>query len=70
MTNSYATDGKCHNAEPGTFSHECGKPAKWIGYSAKGHASGFCTDCMNHGFEARHYVRWMELRNCKPTDYA
>ena len=24
-TNSYATDGKCHNAEPGTYGHECGK---------------------------------------------
>ena len=30
-TNSYATDGKCHNAEPGTYGHECGKPAAWIG---------------------------------------
>ena len=30
-TNSYATDGKCHNAEPGTYGHECGKPATWIG---------------------------------------
>jgi len=30
-TSSYATDGKCHNAEPGTYGHECGKPAAWIG---------------------------------------
>ena len=22
---TYATDGKCHNSNPGTFSHECVK---------------------------------------------
>jgi hypothetical protein len=31
---SYATDGKCHNAQPGTYGHECGKPAEWLGTKA------------------------------------
>ena len=50
---SYATDGKCHNAEPGTFGHECGKPAVWIGTKANGYQSGFCDHCKRHGYEAR-----------------
>jgi hypothetical protein len=50
--NSYATDGKCHNAEPGTFVHECGKPATWIGTSARGFRSGFCDQCKRQGHEA------------------
>jgi hypothetical protein len=59
--NSYATDGRCHNAEPGTYGHECGKPAKWIGTSAKsGHVSGFCQDCKDRGYEARHYGQWKQ----------
>ena len=28
---TYATYGKCHNANHGTFGHECGKPAAWVG---------------------------------------
>lgn len=24
-------DGRCHNTEPGTYGHECGQPATWIG---------------------------------------
>jgi hypothetical protein len=49
---NYATDGICHNSEPGTFNHECGKPAVWIGTSARGFRCGFCDDCKLHGFEA------------------
>jgi long-chain acyl-CoA synthetase len=33
---TYANDKKCHNAEPGTFNHECGKPAVWIGIKPNG----------------------------------
>ena len=57
-TNSYATDGKCHNAEPGTYGHECGKPAAWIGTNHKGFSSGFCDDCKCHGYEARDVIAW------------
>lgn len=55
---TYATDGRCHNAEPGTFSHECGRPAAWIGTKASGFRSGFCLRCRAEGFEARGIAKW------------
>lgn len=55
---TYATDGLCHNAEPGTFNHECGRPAEWIGTKANGFRSGFCVACRARGSEARNVVRW------------
>lgn len=65
MTNLYATDGKCHNAEPGTFSHECGKPATWIGRRTSSFGgifeSGFCDHCKEHGFEAHDYSQWRRI---------
>lgn len=58
----YATDGKCHNAEPGTFGHECGKPATWIGTARNGHRSGFCDDCKERGWEAPVYShKWERI---------
>ena len=57
-TNLYATDGRCHNAEPGTYGHECGKPAKWIGTKPDGFSSGFCNDCKVRGHEAQAYTVW------------
>lgn len=57
MTN-YASDGKCHNANQGTYNHECGRPAVWIGTFKTGFRSGFCDDCKNHGDEARLVVSW------------
>lgn len=56
---SYATDGKCHNAQPGTFGHECGKPAAWVGETANGFRSGYCAHCKEHGWEARGVIHWM-----------
>lgn len=55
---NYATDGKCHNAEPGTYGHECGKPAAWIGAARSGFRSGFCEDCKRHGYESRDVATW------------
>lgn len=59
---SYATDGRCHNSEPGTFNHECGKPAVWIGTKVgedgKTFESGFCDRCKREGYEARRYKVW------------
>jgi hypothetical protein len=52
----YGTDGKCHNAEPGTFGHECGKPADFIGTKASGFQSGFCAYCAEHGSERHGYT--------------
>lgn len=58
---SYATDGKCHNANHGTYGHECGKPATWLGTSARGFVAGFCDDCKEHGDE-RHGIReWLRI---------
>lgn len=58
MKMSYATDGKCHNAQPGTFGHECGKPAQWLGTKTNGYQSGFCNHCKQHGYEAREFTQW------------
>ena len=51
-------DGKCHNAEAGTFNHECGRPATWIGTKSNGFRSGFCDDCKERGWERNGYVTW------------
>lgn len=55
---TYATDGKCHNANPGTYGHECGKPAVWVGTSRTGHESGYCDHCRRNGHEGRQCVTW------------
>lgn len=69
---TYATDGKCHNANHGTFGHECGKPATWI--AVKPHLSdmgapmahvyrvGFCDECKEHGDERHGVIRWEPMR--------
>lgn len=59
--NRYATDGKCHNSEPGTFNHECLKPATWIGRYPNGFQSGFCDHCKEHGWEAKACVGFERL---------
>lgn len=59
---SYATDGRCHNAEPGSFNHECGRPAMWIGRTGGGFESGFCEDCRERGAEAKRMVEWRQAR--------
>lgn len=57
-SNLYAVDGLCHNAEPGTFNHECGKPATWLGTTAGGFTMGFCDACKREGWEASSCVSW------------
>lgn len=60
----YATDGKCHNSQPGTFGHECEKPAVWIGateFGASAFRMGFCARCKEEGFEARSIVSWEKI---------
>ncbi len=54
----YAIDGKCHNAEPGTYGHECGKPAVWVGEKVGGFRCGYCAKCRSSGYEARGVVSW------------
>jgi hypothetical protein len=66
MSNLYALDGVCHNAEPGTYGHECGKSAVWIGTLRRSvladgsgaFKSGFCDDCKQNGFEAQAVLEW------------
>jgi hypothetical protein len=55
---SYAIDGQCHNAEPGTFNRECGRPAVWVGEYRNGFRCGFCADCRREGYDARGVVSW------------
>jgi hypothetical protein len=49
---------RCVNAQPGTYGHECGKPAAWIGTTAAGFAACFCSECKEGGFEAKNVVEW------------
>jgi hypothetical protein len=59
---TYATDGKCHNSNRGTFNHECEKPATWIGTSkVNKHQSGFCDECKEIGDEAYGYSDWKRV---------
>ena len=50
---------RCVNAEPGTFGHECGQPAAFIGTKiATGAQASFCADCKELGHEARGFGEW------------
>ncbi len=60
--NTSATDGRCHNAEPGTFGHECGKPATFIGTRSDGFACGFCDACKTSGWEANLFTKWEKIK--------
>lgn len=57
-TNAYAIDGLCHNANCGTYGHECGKPARWLGTDAEGFTMGYCEHCRHNGHEARGVRTW------------
>lgn len=65
---NYATDGKCHNAEPGTWGHECSKPATWIGMTSTGFLSGFCVHCKQRGHEAKSVVEWAVFKSEDASD--
>ena len=52
---------RCTNAEPGSYGHECGEPAGFIGSGADGGQSCFCSACKAHGAEARRYSDWQAL---------
>ena len=54
---NYATDGVCHNSEPGWFNQECGKAAAWIG-GKEGFEMGFCEACRRDGWEASAFRTW------------
>lgn len=47
----YPRHGSCSNANRGTFGHECGKPATWLGTTKSGFQSGRCDRCRIEGDE-------------------
>lgn len=65
----YRSDGRyvCVNAEPGTFNHECGKPADWIGsrparlHRGETFRSCFCDFHKHNGAEARGINEWNRI---------
>ena len=52
---------RCRNAEPGTFGHECGKPATWVGVKESGYEASYCGSCKETGTEAKQSVDWRPL---------
>ncbi len=67
---AYATDGICHNANVGSFNHECGGAATWIGTSASGSRSGYCNNCKEHGDEGVRCVAWAKIEDDLPAPLA
>jgi hypothetical protein len=59
---SFSGDGLCHNSEPGTYNHECGKPAAFIGTDNNAFRMGFCEECAATGFE-RHGLRFERIKS-------
>lgn len=49
---------RCTNANRGTFNHECGRPAVWLGTQPSGHRQAFCAECKANGDEAASVVAW------------
>lgn len=50
-------DHRCVNSQRGSYGHECGHPAEWIGTKANGFRAMFCDHCKEHGDE-RHGQSW------------
>ena len=57
---------RCVNAEPGTYGHECGKPATWIGTTATGWQGCYCDHCKEHGHEGRRCVSYAPITGGAP----
>jgi len=64
---TYPPTGRCHNAEPGTYGHECGKPAVWYGttrstvHPGTPYTTEYCDNCKQHGTEARTCHDWQRI---------
>lgn len=53
---------RCINAEPGTFGHECGRPAALIGTkAATGGQACFCAACKETGHDACGFGLWHQI---------
>jgi len=56
---------KCTNAEPGTYNHECGRPAQWTATKPNGFESAFCNQCKQHGTEAQQFNNWAPYKEAQ-----
>ncbi len=59
---------RCTNAEAGSYGHECGDAAGFIGLSSDGGQACFCSACKEHGSEARRYSHWQALPTMGPGE--
>ena len=57
----YATDGKCHASPAGSYNHECGKPAEFLGTTRNGFQSGYCGECKRRNIETQDVVTWAPI---------
>lgn len=66
-----ATDGqhwpRCINSEPGTYGHECGAPAAYIGTNDEGTEFCFCAACKMTGSEARRMKTFRRISALPPN---
>jgi hypothetical protein len=51
----------CTNAEPGSYGHECGEPARYIAYTPSNFAVCFCAACKLTGSEGLNAKGWIAL---------
>jgi hypothetical protein len=55
---------RCHNANRGTYGHECGKPAQWLAEGISKHdpsgfyTTSFCDRCKREGDERHGMMNW------------
>lgn len=63
-------DNRCTNSEPGTYNHECGQPAAWIGTHHNGSRQAFCESCRFTGHEARNCVYWVRFHPALTVEHA
>ena len=61
---------RCTNTEPGSYGHECGERAGFIGSGADGGQSCFCSACKAQGSEARRYSHWQAMSKKAQGDNA
>jgi hypothetical protein len=61
-SHTHSPSYRAETAYFGTFNHECGKPATFIGTRADGFASGFCDACKTNGWEASRRTHWEKIK--------
>ena len=59
---------RCINAQPGQSIIECDKPARWVGFTERGHAACFCDHCKENGWEARQMTSWLRIEDAPGAD--